>query len=178
MASMSPVSYDTCLRAEHCASSLLCPQQSGCEVYRVRMALGGSVGPVKLVVRDDQGPGGESLLRPDELPVELHAGEREMGEQERREEREIPYGYEVFSGTQFSNGGDCWLVVSAARCSFACSYAWDLQCTHLRCASLAPGSEAEYPPACRIGACPSTTWLLPLRTVARSAVVAEAKWMM
>ncbi|GIL94923.1 hypothetical protein Vretimale_1033 [Volvox reticuliferus] len=50
-------------------------QQSGCEVYRVRLALGGTVGPVKLVVRDEQGPGGESLLQPDELPVELHAGQ-------------------------------------------------------------------------------------------------------
>ncbi|GLI61005.1 hypothetical protein VaNZ11_003267, partial [Volvox africanus] len=50
-------------------------QQSGCEVYRVRLALGGTVGHVKLVVRDNQGPGGESLLQPDELPVELHAGQ-------------------------------------------------------------------------------------------------------
>ncbi|EFJ52379.1 hypothetical protein VOLCADRAFT_86759 [Volvox carteri f. nagariensis] len=50
-------------------------QQTGCEVYRVRMALGGSVGPVKLVVRDMQGPDGASLLQPDELPVELHAGQ-------------------------------------------------------------------------------------------------------
>ncbi|GLC56261.1 hypothetical protein PLESTB_001085700 [Pleodorina starrii] len=49
--------------------------QSGCEVYRVRLALGGTVGPVKLVARDTQGPGGESLLQPDELPVELHAGQ-------------------------------------------------------------------------------------------------------
>ncbi|KAG2443092.1 hypothetical protein HYH02_009506 [Chlamydomonas schloesseri] len=49
-------------------------QHSGCEAYHVRLTLGGTAGPVKLVVRDSSGPGGESLLQPDALPVELQPG--------------------------------------------------------------------------------------------------------
>ncbi|KXZ46758.1 hypothetical protein GPECTOR_41g723 [Gonium pectorale] len=49
-------------------------QAGDCEVYHVRLALGGSRGPVTLRVCDAQGPGGESLLAPDELPLELTPG--------------------------------------------------------------------------------------------------------
>ncbi|PNW82785.1 hypothetical protein CHLRE_06g294050v5 [Chlamydomonas reinhardtii] len=49
-------------------------QHSGCEAYHVRLTLGGTAGPVKLLVRDSSGPGGESLLLPDALPVELQPG--------------------------------------------------------------------------------------------------------
>lgn len=52
------------------------PQHSGGEVYRVRLALGGSAGPITLTVRDAAGPAGESLLQPDTLPLELLPGER------------------------------------------------------------------------------------------------------
>lgn len=53
-------------------------QHSGCEAYHVRLTLGGTAGPVKLLVRDSSGPGGESLLLPDALPVELQPG-RDIG---------------------------------------------------------------------------------------------------
>ncbi|GFR47072.1 hypothetical protein Agub_g8759, partial [Astrephomene gubernaculifera] len=49
-------------------------QHTGNEFYQVQMVLGGSAGDVKLLVRDTQGPGGESLLSPDELPVVLLPG--------------------------------------------------------------------------------------------------------
>lgn len=67
--------YDAPQRCLFFTFALSKPLQGGGDVYEVRLSLAGTAGPIRLVVSDESGPEGGSLLTQDVLPVDLQPGE-------------------------------------------------------------------------------------------------------